>query len=94
MMITSHETSFIARPHRPRLGRLGLLVLAAPLAQAGCPVGDDFMWILPHALHVPMVIDPDGVLSPMSPNSTQATTMVVHHAGVQHKTTRYAFEAP
>jgi hypothetical protein len=30
---------------------------------------------------------------PMTPNSTQATTLVVHHAG-PHKTMRFAFEMP
>jgi hypothetical protein len=40
-----------------------------------------------------MTIGADGSLGPMTPGSTQATTMVVHHAGV-HKTKRFSFEAP
>jgi hypothetical protein len=40
----------------------------------GCPVGDGLMRILPHAVHVPMVIDADETLSPMAPNSSLPTS--------------------
>jgi hypothetical protein len=68
-----------------------VLILAAPFPQASRPVGDGFMRILPHAVHAPMAINADGAaLSPMSPDSSLPTTLVVHRAGV-HKTRRFSF---
>ena len=49
--------------------------------------------ILPVAIREPMTINADGSLGIVSPGSTQATTMVVHHPGV-HKTKRFTFALP
>jgi hypothetical protein len=46
--------------------------------------------IIPTAIREAMGINADGTLGPLTPGSTQATTMTVHHPGIV-KTKRFSF---
>ena len=46
--------------------------------------------IIPTAIREAMGINADGTLGPLTPGSTQATTMMVHHPGIV-KTKRFSF---